>query len=85
MVPKKHIGSCKDLNKDHIEMIENIVAVGKKPMLKRNNFTDFTDVRMSFHVALFCSISHLHLHVIALVKEFGFLSKLVHKKGHTVS
>ncbi|XP_052025743.1 adenosine 5'-monophosphoramidase HINT3 isoform X2 [Apodemus sylvaticus] len=45
VVPKKHIGSCKELNKDHIEMVESMVAAGKT-MLERNNFTDFTDVRL---------------------------------------
>ncbi|XP_032750747.1 histidine triad nucleotide-binding protein 3 isoform X1 [Rattus rattus] len=49
VVPKKHIGSCKDLNKDHIELVESMVTVGKT-ILERNNFTDFTDVRfLSFY------------------------------------
>jgi hypothetical protein len=32
-VPKKHIGSCKDLNKDHIEMGKKITGVSKDGLL----------------------------------------------------
>uniref|UniRef100_A0A8B9NZ65 Adenosine 5'-monophosphoramidase HINT3 n=1 Tax=Apteryx owenii TaxID=8824 RepID=A0A8B9NZ65_APTOW len=75
VVPVEHMGNCKTLKKEHIP---KMVEVGKT-VLQRNNFSDLNDVRMGFHWPPFCSISHLHLHVLAPASQLGFLSRLIYR------
>uniref|UniRef100_A0A8B9FEG5 Adenosine 5'-monophosphoramidase HINT3 n=1 Tax=Amazona collaria TaxID=241587 RepID=A0A8B9FEG5_9PSIT len=78
VVPVEHMGNCKTLKKEHIPLVKRMMEVGKA-VLHRNNFSDLNDVRMGFHWPPFCSISHLHLHVLAPASQLGFLSRLFYR------
>ncbi|XP_065154634.1 adenosine 5'-monophosphoramidase HINT3 [Paramisgurnus dabryanus] len=78
VVPTKHVGNCKSLGKEHIPLVEKMVEMGKE-ILRKNNVTDLNDVRFGFHWPPFCSVTHLHLHVLAPTSQMGFLSRLVYR------
>ncbi|XP_038131730.1 histidine triad nucleotide-binding protein 3 [Cyprinodon tularosa] len=78
VVPNKHVGNCKSLNKEHVPLVKQMVDVGKD-VLQKNSVTDLTDVRFGFHWPPFCSVTHLHLHVLAPVSQMGFMSRLIYR------
>ncbi|CAN8204205.1 unnamed protein product [Coccothraustes coccothraustes] len=78
VVPVKHMGNCKTLKTEHIPLVKRMMEVGKAVLLK-NNFSDLNDVRMGFHWPPFCSIAHLHLHVLAPASQLGFLSRIYYR------
>uniref|UniRef100_A0A1A7WZL3 Adenosine 5'-monophosphoramidase HINT3 n=1 Tax=Iconisemion striatum TaxID=60296 RepID=A0A1A7WZL3_9TELE len=78
VVPNKHVGNCKSLSKEHVPLVKEMVEVGKE-MLQRNSVTDLTDVRFGFHWPPFCSVTHLHLHVLAPASQMGFMSRLFYR------
>ncbi|CAL1610696.1 unnamed protein product [Knipowitschia caucasica] len=78
VVPTKHVGNCKSLSKDHVPLIKRMVDLGKE-ILEKNNITDLGDVRFGFHWPPFCSVTHLHLHVLAPVTQMGFLSRFMYR------
>ncbi|XP_056617590.1 histidine triad nucleotide-binding protein 3 [Triplophysa dalaica] len=78
VVPTKHVGNCKSLGKEHVPLVEKLVETGKEILLK-NNITDLSDVRFGFHWPPFCSVTHLHLHVLAPTSLMGFFSRFVYR------
>ncbi|KAJ3597240.1 hypothetical protein NHX12_000768 [Muraenolepis orangiensis] len=78
VVPSRHVGSCKTLTKHHVPLVQRMVEVGKE-ILEKNDVTDLSDVRFGFHLPPFCSVGHLHLHVLAPASQLGFMSRLFYR------
>ncbi|XP_068616378.1 adenosine 5'-monophosphoramidase HINT3 [Brachionichthys hirsutus] len=78
VVPNKHVGNCKSLSKEHVPLVKRMVETGKV-ILQKNDITDLSDVRFGFHWPPFCSVTHLHLHVLAPVSQMGFISRFFYR------
>ncbi|XP_068189896.1 adenosine 5'-monophosphoramidase HINT3-like [Antennarius striatus] len=78
VVPNKHVGNCKSLSREHVPLVKRMLETGKD-ILQKNNVTDLTDVRFGFHWPPFCSVTHLHLHVLAPVSQMGFMSRIYYR------
>ncbi|KAK9411560.1 histidine triad nucleotide-binding protein 3 [Crotalus adamanteus] len=78
VLPKNHTGNCKTLKSEHIPLLERMMAVGKA-ILQWSKCTNLDDIRMGFHWPPFCSIAHLHLHVLAPASQLGFLSRMIYR------
>ncbi|XP_073341436.1 adenosine 5'-monophosphoramidase HINT3 [Pagrus major] len=78
VVPTKHVGNCKSLSKEHVPLVKQMVETGKE-ILQKNSVTDLSDVRFGFHWPPFCSVTHLHLHVLAPASQMSFMSRLFYR------
>ncbi|CAG12890.1 unnamed protein product [Tetraodon nigroviridis] len=78
VVPTKHVGNCKSLSKEHVPLVQRMVELGKE-ILQKNDVTDLSDARFGFHWPPFCSVTHLHLHVLAPASQMGFMSRLIYR------
>ncbi|XP_067840682.1 histidine triad nucleotide-binding protein 3 [Heptranchias perlo] len=80
VVPRKHIVNCKSLKKEHISIVQKMVNIGES-VLQQNGVCDLADVRLGFHWPPFCTITHLHLHVLAPASQMGFISRMVYRSN----
>uniref|UniRef100_A0A8D3DCK1 Adenosine 5'-monophosphoramidase HINT3 n=1 Tax=Scophthalmus maximus TaxID=52904 RepID=A0A8D3DCK1_SCOMX len=74
VVPTRHVGNCKSLGKEHVSfkaLSENIEPVCTNAL--------YSICRFGFHWPPFCSVAHLHLHVLAPASQMGFISRLVYR------
>ncbi|KAI1301763.1 Histidine triad nucleotide-binding protein 3 [Halotydeus destructor] len=79
VVPKQHVSSVKSLNKDDVQLIENMVQLGIKVLADYD--VDPSRTRFGFHWPPFCSINHLHLHCIAPVDDMTFVGRMIFRPG----
>ncbi|KAJ8411466.1 hypothetical protein AAFF_G00162740 [Aldrovandia affinis] len=78
VVPTGHVGNPKSLRKEHVLLVEKMVEMGKT-ILQNNGITDLDDVRFGFHWPPFCSVNHLHLHVLAPASQMGLMSRVIYR------
>ncbi|XP_069743049.1 adenosine 5'-monophosphoramidase HINT3 [Narcine bancroftii] len=78
VVPRKHIGNCKSLKKEHIPIVQAMVTIGKSVLLQKG-IDDLADVRLGFHWPPFSSVAHLHLHVLAPASQMGLVSRMIYR------
>ncbi|XP_034018567.1 histidine triad nucleotide-binding protein 3-like isoform X1 [Thalassophryne amazonica] len=64
VIPKQHIRNCFSLNEGHVDLVEQMVDMGKA-VLHDKGITDMKNTRLGFHKPPFISVDHLHLHVLA--------------------
>ncbi|XP_047429095.1 adenosine 5'-monophosphoramidase HINT3-like [Mugil cephalus] len=64
VVPRQHITNCHSLHRGHIDLVEQMVELGKATLIDQG-ITDMTDISLGFHQPPYTSVDHLHLHVLA--------------------
>uniref|UniRef100_A0A3B4BDH4 Adenosine 5'-monophosphoramidase HINT3 n=1 Tax=Periophthalmus magnuspinnatus TaxID=409849 RepID=A0A3B4BDH4_9GOBI len=83
VVPNKHVGNCKSLTKEkgHVGQLKHSGNIFGGILIFRSKVDTFTYVicRFGFHWPPFCSVTHLHLHVLAPVSQMGYMSRLIYK------
>ena len=75
IVPVTHIKNPKSLTRDHIELVEQMVEVGKQVLTEQGG--DLSEARFGFHWPPFVLVNHLHLHVISPNADIGFLNRQI--------
>ncbi|KAI8337228.1 HIT-like domain-containing protein [Chlamydoabsidia padenii] len=68
VIPRKHIGTVKDMKKKDIPLLQDMIGLGEQ-LLKDHGYQvndNKERYRLGFHVPPFNSVNHLHMHVIGL-------------------
>ncbi|KAF8340376.1 HIT-like protein [Cantharellus anzutake] len=60
VIPRKHVGSVKDLDASHIPLVQDMLALGADSLTLLGATSDHR--RFGFHIPPFTSVQHLHLH-----------------------
>ncbi|KAI9594282.1 putative histidine triad nucleotide binding protein [Syncephalis fuscata] len=62
VVPREHVGTVKDLTGQHVELVSNMMDLGKRLLVEFDQ--DPAKARIGFHRPPFTSVGHLHMHFI---------------------
>ncbi|RKP10837.1 HIT-like domain-containing protein [Thamnocephalis sphaerospora] len=79
VIPRAHIGTIKDLTKNHVELVDSMISLGKRVLTELGH--DPAQARIGFHRPPFNSVKHLHMHVITTPFRSRFKA-LMFKPGH---
>ncbi|KAK8394859.1 hypothetical protein O3P69_005967 [Scylla paramamosain] len=79
VLTREHITDAKCLTKEHIPMVEKMIALSKEVLITQGGSTD--TARLGFHWPPFHSVSHLHLHIIAPESEMGLIGRAMFKSS----
>ncbi|ORZ20331.1 scavenger mRNA decapping enzyme C-term binding-domain-containing protein [Absidia repens] len=74
VIPRKHIGTVKNLEKKDIPLLQKMIGLGQQ-LLKEQGYQiddDKEQFRLGFHAPPFNSVNHLHMHVIGLPFKNGW-------------
>ncbi|XP_003741009.1 histidine triad nucleotide-binding protein 3 [Galendromus occidentalis] len=69
VIPKEHIRDMKCLDDMHIEMVNDMLRIGKQVLESRGG--KWEHCRNGFHNPPFISVSHLHMHIISPESEMS--------------
>ncbi|KAI8056663.1 HIT-like domain-containing protein [Syncephalis plumigaleata] len=72
VVPREHVGSVKELSSQHVELVSNMMDLGKRLLVELGQ--DPAKARIGFHRPPFTSVRHLHMHFIVTPFKSRFRS-----------
>ena len=75
VIPRHHIRDPKALTREHIPMVERMVAIGQQVLSDQGG--DMEGIRMGFHWPPFILVRHLHLHVVGPESSMGWFSRKI--------
>ncbi|KAF9262428.1 HIT-like protein [Marasmius fiardii PR-910] len=75
LIPRRHIGSVKELTKLDVELLKSMIDIGHRILDELCGSSATKSTRMGFHIPPFNSVQHLHMHIQVLPYKNWFRAK----------